>query len=166
MLFVDRALNRELEFVATESRLKLIFDSLTELAFRSSEDPKEQLTHLRAKRDQLNAEIARIERDGQVDSYGPAQARERLASTVGLIKELLGDFRVVEESFREITRGVQQHEAEGQLPRGGILEFALDAEDMLRTQDQGVSFFEVRSLPTLANRTRSPSQCDRSHREP
>ena len=50
---------------------------------------------------------------------------------------------------------VQQRQNEGRDTRGGILEFALDAEDILKREDQGVSFHEfVRFIL-------SPSQQDR-----
>src|SRR5262249_59887760 len=61
---------------------------------------------------------------------------------VSLSKQLQGDFRAVEEKFKEITRQIQQRQAEGQDTRGGILGFALDAEDVLKREAQGVSFYE------------------------
>jgi hypothetical protein len=71
---------------------------------------------------------------------------------------LQGDFRAVEESFREITLQVQQRQAEGEDTRGGILEFALDAEVVLKQEDQGVSFYEFVKLIL------SPSQTERLER--
>ena len=59
-----------------------------------------------------------------------------------LLKDLQKDFRGVEEKFREIIRQVQHRLARGRDSRGGILEFALDAEEVLKTEDQGVSFYE------------------------
>ena len=66
-------------------------------------------------------------------------ACERLGTAVSLLRQLQSDFRAVEESFREITLQVQQRQAECQDTRGWILEFALDAEDVLKQEDQGVS---------------------------
>jgi hypothetical protein len=74
--------------------------------------------------------------------YQPAQIRERFATAVSLLKQLQGDFRAVEEKFKEITQQVQQRQTAGRDTRGGILEFALDAEDVLKQEDQGVSFHE------------------------
>ncbi len=59
-----------------------------------------------------------------------------------MLRELQGDFRAVEEKFKEITRQVQQRQAKGLDSRGGILSDALGAEDELKEQDQGISFFE------------------------
>ena len=90
-----------------------------------------------------------------VTRYQPAQIRERFATAVSLLKQLQGDFRAVEEKFKEITQQVQQRQNEGRDTRGGILEFALDAEDVLKREDQGVSFHEfVRFIL-------SPSQQDK-----
>jgi hypothetical protein len=75
-----------------------------------------------------------------VTKYQPAQIRERCGTAVSLLRQLQSDFRAVEESFREITLQVQQRQVEGQDTRGGILEFALDAGDVLKQEDQGVSF--------------------------
>jgi hypothetical protein len=58
------------------------------------------------------------------------------------LKELLADFRAVEDRFKEITRQVQQRQVEGRESRGTILEYVLDAEDVLKRDDQGVSFHE------------------------
>ena len=52
-----------------------------------------------------------------------------------MLKQLLGDFRAVEEKFKEITQQVQRRQNEGRDTRGGILEFALDAEDVLGVLD-------------------------------
>jgi hypothetical protein len=75
-----------------------------------------------------------------------------------LLRQLQGDFRSVEESSRDITLQVQQRQAQGGDTRGGILEFALDAEDVLKREGQGVSFYEVVKLVL------SPSQTERLER--
>ena len=61
---------------------------------------------------------------------------------MSLLKQLQNDFRAVEERFKEITQQVQRRQSEGNSTRGGILEFALDSEDILKREDQGVSFYE------------------------
>lgn len=44
--------------------------------------------------------------------------------------------------FKEITQEVQQRQIAGKHPLGSILQFALDSEDVLKQDDQGVSFHE------------------------
>ncbi len=157
-VFLDRVLDRDLGFVGTESRLKLVIDTLADLVVGSSDNPESRLTHLREERERIQAEIARIEVDGRVTKYQPAQIRERFGTAVSLLRQLQSDFRAVEESFRDITFQVQQRQAEGHDTRGGILEFALDAEDVLKQEDQGVSFYEFVKLIL------SPSQTERLER--
>jgi hypothetical protein len=140
--FWERALDQDLGFVGTESRLKLIIDTLADLVVQASDDPAKRLAHLQAEGERIDHQIARIEREGHVASYQPAQIRERFAIAVMLLKQLQGDFRAVEEQFKRITQQVQQRQAKGDDHRGQILAFALDSEDVLKQQDQGVSFYE------------------------
>ncbi|MEN6498098.1 MAG: DUF3375 domain-containing protein [Thermoguttaceae bacterium] len=140
--FLDRVLDQDLGFVGTESRLRLVIETLTDLVIKASDDPETRLAHLRDEKLRLESEIARIETEGLVARYQPSQIRERFAMAVSLLKQLQGDFRAVEEKFKEITQQVQQRQNEGRDTRGGILEFALDAEDVLKREDQGASFHE------------------------
>lgn len=140
--FLDAVLEKNMGFIGTESRLKLVIDTLADLAVKASDDPLARLEHLRQEENRIREEIEQIEADGHVPRYQPAQIRERFLTAVSLLKQLQGDFRAVEESFRNITQQIQQQQVEGAKPRGGILEFALDAEDVLKQEDQGVSFYE------------------------
>ena len=154
-VFLSRVLDTDVQFRGTESRLRLVIDTLSDIAIGSSADPENRLAHLSQQRDELDAEIARIEDSGQVSKYQPAQIRERFATAVSLLRQLQGDFRGVEESFREIAVQVQRRQSEQRDARGGILQFALDAEDVLKQEDQGVSFFEFVRLIL------SPSQTEK-----
>lgn len=158
LTFLDGVLGKAVGFVGTESRLKLVIDTLDDIVVRSSDDPGTRLAHLKEARERLQDEISRIEIGGNVAKYQPAQIRERFATAVSLLRQLQGDFRAVEESFREITAQVQQRQAEGRDSRGGILEFALDSEDVLKKDDQGVSFYAFVKLIL------SPTQMERLER--
>jgi len=141
-LFLDRALQKDLGFIGTESRLRLVISTLAELVAGASDDPEVRLRHLREERARVDAEIAQVERDGVTTRYEPATIRERFATAVTLLKQLMADFRAVEDRFREITKDVQRRQSQGQDTRGSILEYALDSEDLLKKEDQGVSFYE------------------------
>lgn len=141
-VFLDRALQSDLGFVGTESRLKLIISTLADLIAGASSDPEVHLRHLRAERDRIDQAIAQVERDGVATRNEPAATREQFAMAVTLLKQLMGDFRAVEDRFREITKDVQRRQNQGQDTRGSILEYALDSEDLLKKEDQGVSFYE------------------------
>ncbi|MBI1313975.1 DUF3375 family protein [bacterium] len=156
--FLDRHHEEQLEFVGTECRLRLVIETLERLVIGASADPRVHLDHLRAERDRIAQEIEQIENDGVVTPYRPTRIREQFATAVALLKQLQHDFRAVEEQFREITRLVQQRQIQGLDSRGGILGQALDAEDALRNDDQGVSFYEFFSFiqsPTQQERLRA-----------
>ena len=141
-LFLDRALQKDLGFVGTESRLRLVISTLADLVAGASDDPQVHLRHLREERSRIDLQIAQVERDGVAARYEPAAVRERFATAVTLLKQLMADFRAVEDRFREITKDVQRRQNQGQDTRGSILEYALDSEDLLKKEDQGVSFYE------------------------
>lgn len=72
--------------------------------------------------------------------------RGRFDLAVDQLEQLKSEFRGVEERFKSITRGVQQRLLQSQDSRGDIIEFALDAEDLLKSGDQGRSFAEFLKL--------------------
>jgi uncharacterized protein DUF3375 len=140
--FLERALEIDSSPRGTESRLRLVIETLADLVVKSSDDPSSRLKFLREQRSAIEGEIDRIMKSGEVTKYQPAQIRERLAVAVSLLRQLQGDFRGVEEVFREIAMQVQRRHVAAAESRGGILEFALDAEDVLKRDDQGASFYE------------------------
>jgi hypothetical protein len=154
-VFLDRVLQKDPGFVGTESRLRLIFSILSDLVIGASRDPQVHLRHLQEERTHIDEEITRLERGGLGARDEPTATRERFAMAVSLLKQLLADFRAVEDRFKDITQQVQQRQALGQETRGSILQFALDAEDVLKQEDEGISFHEfVRFIL-------SPSQQDK-----
>ena len=140
--FLGESLDRNLGFVGTESRLKRIIETLSDIVVRGSSDRSRRLDHLRAERELLDREISEIESGAAVSTYSSTAIRERFAEAVSDLASLQGDFRAVEECFKTITRNVQKKQAEVDGSRGEILGFALAAEDSLKQQDQGVSFDE------------------------
>jgi Protein of unknown function (DUF3375) len=150
--FVERALQQDLTFVGTESRLRLVMQTLEELLIGASNDPAMRLKYLRDEQARIVAEIEDIEQNGCVKTFAPTRVREQFALAVQMLKQLQGDFRAVEEKFKEITRQVQQRQMQGLDSRDGILGDALGAEDELKRQDQGVTFFEVARIGRSASR--------------
>ncbi len=139
--FVDSTLTKGASLVGTESRLRVVIESLEDIVRGASADPQRRLDYLRAQRTQIDAEIVALETGKSVQVYQPAQIRDKFQTAVELLKQLQSDFRAVEERFQRIVRDVQQKQSAGQETRGGILGFALDAEDILKKEDEGLSFF-------------------------
>jgi hypothetical protein len=140
LTFLADLLDRDLAFIGTESRLSRIIATLSDITVRGSDDPERRLAHLRAERERIDEEIRSIEAGGAVATHSPTAIRERFADVVSDLVSLQGDFRAVEDSFKEITRDVLKRQAESVDSRGNILGFALEAEDQLKQQDQGASF--------------------------
>lgn len=144
--FLDQIARRESQFVGTESRLKRIIAALSDLAVGASEDLEIRLAHLRKQRSEIDAQIASLESGGNVQTYHETAVRERFAAAMSDLIHLQGDFRAVEDRFKQITRDVQKRQLGADVSRGEILGEALDAEDSLRGEDQGVSFDEFARL--------------------
>jgi hypothetical protein len=127
--------------IGTESRLRNILFLLEEVITHSTDDVEERLRQLYEQRDQIEAKIARIEETQQVDDeLSDVQIRERLAHISGMANQLLRDFGLVEEHFRDIARAIQQAQLDPEARRGEILESALDAGEKLESSDEGQSF--------------------------
>lgn len=142
LTFLAEALGRNIGFVGTESRLRRIIETLSDIVIRGSADPTRRLEHLRRERERIDQEIVAIESGESVATYSSTAIRERFADAVSNLASLQGDFRAVEDRFKEITRDVQKRQADVDGSRGEILGLALAAEDSLKLQDQGVSFDE------------------------
>jgi hypothetical protein len=142
LTFLSEALGRNMGFVGTESRLRRIIETLSDIVIRGSADPTRRLEHLHRERERIDQEIAAIESGASVSTYSSTAIRERFADAVSNLASLQGDFRAVEDCFKDITRDVQKRQVDIDGARGEILGLALAAEDSLKLQDQGVSFDE------------------------
>lgn len=139
--FVDSSLAKSTSMVGTESRLKLVIETLEDIVRGASADPERRLDYLKNQKTAIEKQIEDIQSGKSIQVYRPAQIRERFQTAVELLRALLSDFRAVEERFQFITRDVQQLQVTGGDSRGSILGFALDSEDVLKQQDEGISFF-------------------------
>ncbi len=139
--FVELLISRRTGLVGTESRLRLIIDTLSDLVRGSSSDPQKRLAYLEEQKDSIQREIDAISLGGPVDVYGPSKIRDQFQLAVGLLKTLQSDFRAVEERFFDIAMRVQQDQQAALDSRGQILGNAMDSEDLLKTEDEGISFY-------------------------
>lgn len=139
--FVELLISRRTGLVGTESRLRLIIDTLSDLVHGSSSDPQKRLNYLEDQKDAIQREIDALNLGRPVDVYKPSQIRERFQMVVGLLKTLQSDFRAVEERFYDIAMRVQQDQQAALESRGQILGNAMDSEDLLKTEDEGISFY-------------------------
>ena len=129
------------EFIGTESKFKSVFNKLKELVEYSTGDAGKRLFELEQKKKEIEAEIQRINITGQVEVFDDFQIRSRINELTQTAKELLADFREVEENFKNITRRIYQQHTDPYQTKGGILSFAFNSLDELKESDQGKSFY-------------------------
>lgn len=129
----------ERSFVGTESRLLTVFDLLRQMVEGSETDPETRIRELHKKRDDIEAEIARI-RDGDIPLLDPTAVRDRFQQLTLLARELLADFREVEHNFRGLDRRVRERIALWDGARGALLDEILGERDAIADSDQGRSF--------------------------
>lgn len=126
-------------FVGTESRLLTVFQLLRQIVEESQDDPAERLAALRRRRAEIDQEIARVE-SGQVKVLDDTAVRDRFQQFTATSRDLLSDFREVEENFRTLDRGVREQIAAWDGARGSLLDEVLGEREVISGSDQGVSF--------------------------
>ncbi|HSW09183.1 DUF3375 domain-containing protein [Aquabacterium sp.] len=129
----------ERQFVGTESRLLTLFGLLRQMNEGSQTDPQARLHDLRRRRDEIDAEIARVEA-GDVPLLNDTALKERFAQFAALARELLADFREVEHNFRGLDRRVRERIALWDGAKGALLQDILGERDLIAESDQGRSF--------------------------
>lgn len=129
------------QHVGTESRFKLLFNSLRDIVEHTEDDARKRLELLKDKRAELDKEIKAIELGIAPDSYNNAQVQERLDLFIRLCYELVGDFREVEDNFKQIHRSIAEHHTRTEQHKGAIVGYAFEAYDALRNSSQGKSFY-------------------------
>ena len=129
------------EFIGTESRFLQILALLKEIKEGSTVDVETRIAQLEQDRDRIQQEIDTIKAAGEVDPFNETQLRERFISANNLTRQLMSDFRAVEQKFRDLTRKVQDDRLEADSRRGSVVGKVLDADDALKESDQGRSFY-------------------------
>ena len=129
----------EREFVGTESRLNTIFDLLRQIVFGTEADPQARIEELKRQQRKLGDEIARIEAGG-LSLLEPSGVRDRYQQFAATARELLSDFREVEENFRKLDRQLREKITGWQDGKGELLDDVLGSRESIAGSDQGRSF--------------------------
>ena len=127
------------EFVGQESRLKYLFESLKELANKSKRDYRTRMKELEEKKKQIELEIADL-KQGKMDVLDDRQIKEQYFLIEETAKNLLADFKQVEQNFRDLDRRFRQNIITTSLTKGKVLEDLFEQQDNLLEEDQGKSF--------------------------
>ncbi len=129
------------EFVGTESKFNNILNQLKELVENTNEDSEKRIQLLEEKKLEIEQQIQRIKLGEDVKVFEEFEIVPRFNQIDQSAKELLSDFKEVEDNFKEITKGIYQKHADGSLSKSDILEFTFDALDALKESQQGKSFY-------------------------
>lgn len=127
------------QFVGTESRLLTLFDLLKQMNDGSETDPAKRIAELHKKRDEIDAEIARV-LTGDVPLLDDTALKDRFQQFMQGARELLADFREVEHNFRQLDRRVRERIALWEGGKGALLEEIMNDRDAIADSDQGKSF--------------------------
>ena len=129
----------ERPFVGTESRLLTLFALLEQISAGTEADPIKRVDDLRKKRDALDAEITRV-LAGDAPLLDDTAVKDRFQQFQQLARELLSDFREVEQNFRLLDRKVRERIALWEGAKGALLDEIMGERDAIGDSDQGRSF--------------------------
>ena len=126
-------------FVGTESRMHTVVELLRQIVHGTEAAPEIRLAELRRRRDELDAEIAAVE-SGVVTVLDPTGVRDRYQQLSATARELLSDFREVEENFRLLDRAAREKIAAWEGSKGALLTDLVGSRSEIAGSDQGRSF--------------------------
>jgi hypothetical protein len=132
---------KDREFVGTESKFRDIFTKLRDIIENANPDKEKRLAELERRKRSIEEEIRKIKIDGYVNTYEDYQVKSRYEEVNRLANELIGDFKEVEDNFKEITRKIYERQQQAELSKGKLLSETFDALYELRNTDQGKSFY-------------------------
>lgn len=133
-------LKRE-EYIGTESKFKSIITQLRELVEYTSEDREKRLQILEDKKLEIEQQIQRLQMGDDVKIFEEYEIVPRFQQVSNLAKDLLSDFKDVDDNFKSIIKDIYQKQIDPTLNKGGILQYTFDALDELKSSSQGKSFY-------------------------
>lgn len=128
------------EYIGTESKFKTLFSQLKDLVEFSNEDREKRLELLRQKKEDIERQIERLEIGEDIEVYEDYQIEPRYNSLNKLAKELLSDFKEVDDNFKEIIKQIYQRQTNNEVKKD-ILCYIFDAYAELKESQQGKSFY-------------------------
>jgi Protein of unknown function (DUF3375) len=126
-------------FVGTESRLLTLFELLRQMSTGSELDPAKRIADLHKRRDEIDAEIAQV-LTGNIPILDATGLKDRFQQFTQIARELLADFREVEQNFRLLDRRVRERIALWDGSKGALLEEIMGERSVISESDQGRSF--------------------------
>ena len=128
------------EYIGTESKFKSLFNQLKELVEFTNEDRQKRLNILRQRQLEIQHQIEQLQMGEDVQVYKDFEIVPRYTSLNKLAKELLSDFKEVDDNFKEIIKQIYQRQM-GNPQKKEILNYIFDAYGELKDSPQGKSFY-------------------------
>lgn len=129
------------EYIGTESKFKSIITQLKELVEYTNEDKAKRLQLLEDKKLEIEQQIQQLKMGEDVKVFEEYEIVPRFQQINKLAKELLSDFKDVDDNFKTIIKEIYQKQIDPTLNKGGILQYTFDALDELKSSSQGKSFY-------------------------
>ncbi|MCD8454227.1 DUF3375 domain-containing protein [Tenacibaculum finnmarkense genomovar ulcerans] len=129
------------EFVGAESKFKDIFNKLKELVEFTNEDVDKRIEILEDKKLKIEQEIQQLKIDEDVKIFETHEIIPRFQELTYSAKELLSDFKEVEDNFKNITKDIYKKQTNQNFTKKDILTFTFDALDDLKESHQGKNFY-------------------------
>ncbi len=133
-------------FVGAESKFHTIYEQLKELVEFTNEDVEKRIELLEEKKLEIEQQIQQIKAGEDIKVFEDYQIIPRFNQLNQSAKELLSDFKEVEDNFKEITKKIYKKHSDANLNKSDILSFTFDALDELKESQQGKSFYEFWSF--------------------
>lgn len=129
------------EYIGTESKFKSIITQLKELVEFTNEDRKKRMQLLEDKKLEIEHQIQQLQMGEDVKVFEEYEIVPRFQQINKQAKELLTDFKDVDDNFKAIIREIYQKQIDQTLNKGSILQYTFDALDELKSSSQGKSFY-------------------------
>jgi hypothetical protein len=128
------------EFVATESKVKIIMNLLKELEFETNLSDDERIAVLEAQKRTIDREIEAIAHRQDL-RFDERKIKEHFMQIQKNSSELLSDFRQIEHNFRILNQEAKHAIANAQSAKGEVLGEIFEIEEKIRQSNQGQSFY-------------------------
>ena len=128
------------EFVATESKLKIIMTLLKELEFETNLSDEERIQSLQEEKKRIDQKIDAIEKRQDL-RFDERKIKEQFMQIQKNSAELLSDFREIEHNFRTLNQEAKRAIAKTEGGKSQVLDNIFELEDGIRQSNQGQSFY-------------------------
>lgn len=128
------------DYIGTESKFKTLFSQLKDLVEYSNEDREKRIELLRQRKEEIERQIERLEMGEEVEVYEDYQIEPRFNSLNKMAKELLSDFKEVDDNFKDIIKQIYQRQTDNEQKKD-LLSYIFDAYAELKNSQQGKSFY-------------------------